>query len=91
MRRSSAPTAEQWLDALPAEARFDLAFCDPPYAFDGWEALLSALPADLVVAESDGPVTPPPQWDVVREARYGGTWVGLPRAAPTGLMSGSAG
>ena len=72
-----AASVEQWLAALPPEARFDLAFCDPPYAFDGWDALLAALPVDLVVAESDRPVAPPAGWDVVRDARYGGTWVGF--------------
>lgn len=72
-----AATAEQWLASLAEDERFDLAFCDPPYAFDGWHRLLGALPAGLVVAESDRPVVPPPGWGVGREARYGGTWVGF--------------
>lgn len=70
-------TAEQWLASRQGGERFDLAFCDPPYAFGGWDALLAALPADLVVAESDRALDPPAGWDVVRDARYGGTWVGF--------------
>src|SRR5512145_27011 len=31
---------ERWLAALDPAVRFDLAFCDPPYAFDGWDAVL---------------------------------------------------
>jgi 16S rRNA (guanine966-N2)-methyltransferase len=29
---------ERWLAGLAAGSRFDLAFCDPPYAYDGWVA-----------------------------------------------------
>jgi len=68
---------EAWLAALPAEVRFDVVFCDPPYAFDGWADLLPALPADLVVVEAAAPVAAPPGWRVERSARYGGTWVGF--------------
>ena len=56
---------------------FDLAFCDPPYVFDRWDELLRSLPADLVVMESDRPVELPGGWELVREARYGSTWVGF--------------
>ena len=72
-----AAPVERWLAGLAPGDAFDLAFCDPPYAFDAWDGLLSALPASLVVVESDRPVAPPPPWDLVREARYGGTWVGF--------------
>jgi 16S rRNA (guanine966-N2)-methyltransferase len=71
-----ATTAERYLAGLRGEA-FDLAFCDPPYAFAGWDDLLSALPAPLVVIESDRPVSPPAGWEITRESRYGGTWVGF--------------
>ncbi|HET6953825.1 MAG TPA: 16S rRNA (guanine(966)-N(2))-methyltransferase RsmD [Acidimicrobiales bacterium] len=74
-----AATVERWLASL-AGTRFDLAFCDPPYAFDRWAALLDAVPAALVVVESDRPVPLPEGWHLDREARYGGTWVGF--AAP---------
>ena len=61
----------------PDRPGFDLAFCDPPYAFDRWDELLRSLPADLVVMESDRPVELPGGWELVREARYGSTWVGF--------------
>jgi 16S rRNA (guanine966-N2)-methyltransferase len=71
-----AAPAQRFLAGLGAD-RFDLAFCDPPYAFAGWGQLLASLPADLVVIESDGPVALPVGWELVRETRYGGTWVGF--------------
>lgn len=80
-----AAPVEKWLASLDARAhggdrervRFDVAFCDPPYAFAGWADLLAALPAELVVIESDGAVELPVGWALAREARYGGTWVGF--------------
>ncbi|HSL58436.1 MAG TPA: 16S rRNA (guanine(966)-N(2))-methyltransferase RsmD [Acidimicrobiales bacterium] len=53
----------------------DVALCDPPYAFDGWTALLDELAADLVVAESDRELDLPDGWDATRVRRYGGTLV----------------
>jgi 16S rRNA (guanine966-N2)-methyltransferase len=67
-------TAQAWL-AGEAARRIDLALLDPPYAFDGWPELLDALPAALAVIESDRPVAPPAPWVVVRERRYGSTFV----------------
>jgi 16S rRNA (guanine966-N2)-methyltransferase len=75
-----ATSVERWLASLDTGVRFGLAFCDPPYAFVGWAELLAALPADLVVIESDGPVDPPAGWSLGREARYGSTWVGFAEA-----------
>jgi 16S rRNA (guanine966-N2)-methyltransferase len=72
-----ATPVERWLASLDAGARFDVAFCDPPYAFAGWAELLAALPADLVVVESDAPVDLPAGWTLARDSRYGGTWVGF--------------
>jgi 16S rRNA (guanine966-N2)-methyltransferase len=71
-----ASPAERYLAGLGAEG-FDLAFCDPPYGFAGWGGLLASLPADLVVIESDAPVAVPAGWELARESRYGGTWVGF--------------
>ncbi|HZA00082.1 MAG TPA: 16S rRNA (guanine(966)-N(2))-methyltransferase RsmD [Acidimicrobiales bacterium] len=68
--------AERYLARLKDE-HFDLAFCDPPYAYSAWDRLLSSLPADLVVIESDRPVTLPDGWELERERRYGGTWLGF--------------
>ncbi len=63
-----------WLEnASPGP--FDLAFCDPPYDFAEWPALLEALQAEVVVVESSTPVAVPPRWVVTRERRYGGTLV----------------
>ena len=54
---------------------YDLALCDPPYRFDAWPELLSRLPADVVMAESDQAVDPGPGWDVIKQRRYAGTVV----------------
>jgi len=63
---------------VPAMRNIDIAFIDPPYAFDGWAELLGLL-ADvgLVVAEADDPVAAPPGWVQQRSRRYGRTWVTL--------------
>ena len=53
----------------------DLAFADPPYAFDGWDEVLSRLDAGIVVVESDRDITPPPPWRVLTRKRYGDTVV----------------
>ena len=58
-------------------ARYDIAFCDPPYAFRGWPELLGRLRADLVVVESDHEVETGPDWRVLRLRRHGGTVVAL--------------
>lgn len=55
----------------------DLVLLDPPYAFDGWDDLLRALPATVAAIESDRPIDVPPPWSVVREKRYGTTLVTL--------------
>ena len=58
-------------------APYDVALLDPPYGYEGWQALLATLPAELVVAESDRPVDPGEGWTVVRSRRYGTTVVGI--------------
>jgi len=68
-----ADRAERFLQRNPG--RYDLAICDPPYAFDGWDALLAALPSDFVVMETDVEPTLPSDWKVIRCTRYGRTWV----------------
>jgi 16S rRNA (guanine966-N2)-methyltransferase len=73
-----ADTVDGYLDrAIVDGQRFDVAICDPPYAFDAWDGLLARLPADLVVIESAHRVVAPPGWSLVREASYGATWVGF--------------
>ncbi|MFN2607509.1 MAG: RsmD family RNA methyltransferase [Acidimicrobiales bacterium] len=72
----------RFLDRGPSPA--DLVFCDPPYAFTAWEALLARLPGDLAVLESRRAVEPGPGWEVVRTGRYGDTTVTTARrAGPT--------
>jgi 16S rRNA (guanine966-N2)-methyltransferase len=79
-----AATAEAYLARRAAGV--DLALCDPPYAYEAWPDLLAALPADLVVCESDRPIDPGEGWRVVRTRRYGGTVVtfGRTSAGPRG-------
>ena len=56
-------------------SRFDVVFCDPPYDYTDWTALVAALPADLAVLESAEEVDLPEGWAVLRSKRYGGTIV----------------
>jgi 16S rRNA (guanine966-N2)-methyltransferase len=75
-----ADRAERYL-ARSGVPIFDLAFCDPPYAYDGWDELLPAIPAAWVVIESAAEVALPPGWEVVRANRYGAAWIGLVEGA----------
>jgi len=67
-----------------AGKRYDLAFVDPPYAFEDWRPLLELLPADVAVLESAVPVDVPPAFLVRREYRYGGTLVTVVEASEVG-------
>lgn len=60
----------------------DLAFVDPPYAFEAWPSVLGRLPAALAVLESRRPVDPGEGWAVARTARYGDTAVTVCRRVP---------
>ena len=60
---------------------WDLALLDPPYAFDGWNALLTALDVGLAVCESGSPIAVPMGWEMTREKRYGATVVSILRRA----------
>lgn len=68
---------------LSRAGHFDVAFCDPPYAFCDWATLLGSLSADVAVLESSSPVEVPPRWVVTRSRRYGGTLVTVARATPS--------
>jgi len=70
--------AESWV--LSTLARYDLAFCDPPYGFSGWATLLDYLPADVAVLESGSPLEMPDDWEVLRSKRYGTTIVTVARS-----------
>lgn len=60
---------------VPAMRNVDIAFIDPPYAFDGWDRLLPLIDVGMVVAEADDPVAAPDGWTQARARRYGRTWV----------------
>lgn len=65
--------------ARQAPGSFDLVLADPPYAWDGWAALLNGLAgaAAAVVVESDREITTPGGWASLRTRRYGGTVVSV--------------
>jgi 16S rRNA (guanine966-N2)-methyltransferase len=58
---------------------WDLALLDPPYAFDGWAALLGTLDANVAVCEAATEVEPPPGWMTARSKAYGSTVVTICR------------
>jgi 16S rRNA (guanine966-N2)-methyltransferase len=58
----------------------DLAFADPPYAFDRWDDLLAQLVTPLAVVESGRLLEPPSRWEVLKTKQYGGTVVLLLRS-----------
>ena len=62
---------------VPAMRGVDIAFIDPPYAFDAWGTLLPLVDVGTVVAEADDPVEAPEGWSVMRAKRYGRTWVSI--------------
>ncbi|MGB9111654.1 MAG: 16S rRNA (guanine(966)-N(2))-methyltransferase RsmD [Acidimicrobiales bacterium] len=66
----------------------DVAFVDPPYAFDDWDALLSVLPADLAVLESRGEVDLRSPWSLHRRYRHGGTLVTVAVKSPLVPLAG---
>lgn len=69
-------------DTAPVAGAWDLALLDPPYSFDGWEELLSAVAPALAVCESGSPIAVPDGWVVVREKAYGATVVAILRCEP---------
>lgn len=76
--------------AGPRAGSWDLVLLDPPYAFDGWEELLSTVaealaPTGVVVVESDREVALPPGLHAIRSRQYGGTVVTF--ASPVGATA----
>lgn len=71
----------RWLQrpGLDGEGPFDIAFVDPPYAFDDWPTLLLRLPATLAVLESGRAVATTPPWLTMRSRRHGDTVVTFAR------------
>ena len=66
---------------VSAGGRYDVAFADPPYAFDAWADLLATPFAGLVVIETARELDLGGGWEVLREKRYGGTVVTMVRPA----------
>jgi 16S rRNA (guanine966-N2)-methyltransferase len=64
-------------------SRFDVAFIDPPYTWDEWDALLTSLSAEVAVCEARAEISPPTGWELVRSDRYGTTVTTLLRASAT--------
>ena len=64
-------------DAGAFDDTVDVAFIDPPYAFDEWSALLDGLDARYAVIESDRDVDVGAKWLVNKVRRYGSTVVTL--------------
>ena len=60
-------------------SRYDLVLCDPPYAYEGWDALVTRLPGDLAVLEAGTAIAPVEGWEVLKSKRYGGTLVTVAR------------
>ncbi|MYL03243.1 MAG: 16S rRNA (guanine(966)-N(2))-methyltransferase RsmD [Acidimicrobiaceae bacterium] len=82
--------ADAALIRLARGPRFDVALVDPPYAFDDWPDLLSRVPAELVVAESDRPVDVGPGFAIHHHKRHGGTVVTFAQAASGGpILTGA--
>lgn len=69
-------------DVSTAGQHFDVAFADPPYAFEHWPAVLDKLPADLVALEARTHLELGQRWRVLRSRRYGGTVVTIARLSP---------
>ena len=76
----SKVTASDVMAWVPAMRNVDIAFIDPPYAFDAWAALLSMVDVGLVIAEADDPIAAPAGWEQLRSRRYGRTWVTMLQA-----------
>jgi 16S rRNA (guanine966-N2)-methyltransferase len=71
-------------------SRVDVAFADPPYAFDGWGRLLEVLPARLVALEARSHIDLPAGWRPLRSKRYGDTVVTLARSEPDAVPGDDA-
>lgn len=64
--------ALRWAETAPP---VDLAFADPPYAFEGWPVLFERLDAEVVVAESNRDLDLGARWGLLRRKQYGSTVV----------------
>lgn len=82
-REAGTPEERSAGEALGAvrqgEGKVDLVMADPPYAWQGWAALLAGLAPfePLVLAETGEELVLPEGWWALRSKRYGGTVVTL--------------
>jgi len=74
---------------LANATHFDLAFVDPPYAYEQWPKIFRHLDVTTAVLESNRVVEPEGPYDSYRSYRYGGTLVHIVRrqldVGPTGV------
>ncbi len=76
-------------DVVATLGALDVALCDPPYRFEGWDQLLAGIDARWVVIESDREIEPPPGWELARTKRYGSTVVRFLQRAEGGSEGGN--
>lgn len=62
-------------NALSFTGTVDLAFADPPYAFEEWPVLFERLDAEVVVVESNRDLDLGSRWRLLRRKQYGSTVV----------------
>lgn len=69
----------------------DIVLADPPYGWREWDALLASRSAGLAVLESDRPIGDVSGWRVLRERRYGRTFVAFlePDTRSKGTVEGA--
>ena len=71
--RSKVLTSD--VNSVVGSLHADIVFADPPYDFDGWDSLLRAIDAGLVVVESGREIDAPEGWMTTRVKKYGRTRV----------------
>lgn len=79
------PATEVDAGAIPAgEPSLDVVFCDPPYRFEQWSELARLLAPVAGIAVLEAASVPPlgPQWEILKEKRYGSTVVLVARLEP---------
>jgi 16S rRNA (guanine966-N2)-methyltransferase len=67
---------------LANSGRFDVAFIDPPYKYEGWAKIFRHLNAEIAVCESNGSIEPEGSYELYRAYRYGGTLVHIVQRSP---------
>ncbi|HVF75170.1 MAG TPA: 16S rRNA (guanine(966)-N(2))-methyltransferase RsmD [Acidimicrobiales bacterium] len=68
----------RWLETA---GPFEVAFADPPYAFEQWPVVFERVRAQLLVAESNRELDLGGRWELLRCKRYGSTVVHVAHTA----------